>query len=329
MPLQLRKLRALEILDSRGNPTISVAAELSDGTVATAHVPSGASTGTHEVLELRDGDPTRYDGKGVRRAVANVEQRISPALAGMSADDVPSLDRRLMELDGTENKSNLGANAILGVSCAVARAVALSRNVPLFRHLHESFPGLRTPSMPVPMVNILSGGLHAGRNIEFQDFLVIAHGFSTTADALQATVAVHRQARRLLVQRGCVLTGVADEGGWGPLLDSNEGALRVLAEAIEQAGYRPLEHFSIALDVASSHFYGDGRYELATEDRSLTSSEMIDLLAEWCSLYPVRSIEDGLFEDDWEGWRDLTVRLGGSVQLVGDDFFTTNPVRLR
>jgi enolase len=329
MPLHLRRLHALEILDSRGNPTVSVTAELSDGTAATAHVPSGASTGTHEMLELRDGDPARYGGKGVRRAVANVEQRIGPALAGAPLDDLPALDRRLVELDGTENKSSLGANAILGVSCALARAAARARNKPLWLHLHESFPGSRIPSMPVPMVNILSGGLHAGRNIEFQDFLVLAQGFSNTADALQATVAVHQHAGRLLVERGCVLTGVADEGGWGPLLPSNEEALEVVTRAIECAGYRPLEHFSIALDVASSHFYRQGRYELTTENRSLTSAEMIDLLATWCARYPVRSIEDGLFEDDWDGWRRLTARLGGIVQLLGDDFFTTNPQRLQ
>ncbi len=329
MPLTLRKLRALEILDSRGNPTVSVTAELSDGTSATAHVPSGASTGTHEALELRDGDPDRYGGKGVRQAVENVERLIAPALAGANAGDLPAFDRRMIELDGTPNKSRLGANAILGVSCAVARAAARTRGVPLWQHLHGSFPGSRSPSMPVPMVNILSGGLHAGRNIEFQDFLVMAHGFPNTAGALEATVAVHRQAALLLVERGCVLTGVADEGGWGPLLPSNEEALAVLVQAIECSGYRPLEHFSIALDVASSHFHRDGRYHLATEDRSLTSAEMIDLLASWCDRYPVRSIEDGLFEDDWEGWRSLTARLGGRVQVVGDDFFTTNPGRVR
>jgi enolase len=323
MPLTLRSLRALEILDSRGNPTVSVTAGLSDGTEATAHVPSGASTGVHEALELRDGDAARYGGKGVRQAVANVEGPLVEALAGISAEDLPALDRRMMELDGTANKSRLGANAILGVSCAVARAAAAARRVPLWRHLHESFPGQRTPSMPVPMVNILSGGLHAGRNIEFQDYLVMAHGFANTAEALEGIAAVHGRVRRLLAERGCVLTGVADEGGWGPLLPSNEEALSVLAEAA------PSRQFAIALDVASSHFYRHGRYELVTERRSLASGEMIELLAGWCRRYPVRSIEDGLAEDDWEGWRALTARLGSSVQIVGDDFFTTNPERVR
>jgi enolase len=323
MPLTLRSLRALEILDSRGNPTVSVTAGLSDGTEGTAHVPSGASTGVHEALELRDGDAARYGGKGVRQAVANVEGPLAEALAGVSAEDLPALDRRMMELDGTANKSRLGANAILGVSCAVARAGAVARRVPLWRHLHESFPGQRTPSMPVPMVNILSGGLHAGRNIEFQDYLVMAYGFANTAEALEGIVAVHGRARRLLAGRGCVLTGVADEGGWGPLLPSNEEALSVLAEAA------PSRQFAIALDVASSHFYRNGRYELVTERRSLASNEMIELLAGWCRRYPVRSIEDGLAEDDWEGWRGLTARLGSSVQIVGDDFFTTNPERVR
>jgi len=329
MPLTLRSLRALEILDSRGNPTVSVTAEVSDGTIASAHVPSGASTGRHEALELRDGVAGWYGGKGVRRAVANVEGPIAHALVGAPADDLEELDRRMIELDGTANKSRLGANAILGVSCAVARAAARAKGVPLWEHLNASFPGSRTASMPVPMVNILSGGLHAGRNLEFQDFLVIAHGFADTVKALEATVAVHRQAGRLLAEQGCVLTGVADEGGWGPLLASNEKALEVLTQAIERAGYRPREHFTIALDVAASHFYRDGRYELATEDRALSSAEMIELLAAWCARYPVGSIEDGLFEDDWEGWRSMTTRLGRRVQLVGDDFFTTNPQRLR
>lgn len=324
MKLTIRHLRALEILDSRGRPTVAVEAELSDGTTAWAQVPSGASTGRHEALELRDGDPKRYAGEGVRRAVGNVEEILSPELAGSDAEDQAAIDRRMIELDGTENKSRLGANAILGVSCAVARAVARARRIPLWQHLSEG----RRPLLPVPMVNILSGGLHADRNIEFQDFLVIPHGFSSFAAALEATVAVHRTVFRLLKERGYRLTGVADEGGWGPRADSNERPLEILAQAIEAAGYRPGEQVSIALDVAASHFYHEGGYELATEGRTLASDQMIERLADWARRYPVLSIEDGLDQDDWGAWSRLTRRLGKNVQILGDDLFTTNPRRL-
>lgn len=324
MKLTLRQLRALEILDSRGRPTVAVEAELSDGTTAWAQVPSGASTGRHEALELRDGDPSRYGGEGVRRAVANVEEILSPELAGSDAEDQAAIDQRMIELDGTGNKSRLGANAILGVSCAVARAVACARGIPLWQHLGEG----RRPVLPVPMVNILSGGLHADRNIEFQDFLVIPHGFSSFAAALEATVAVHRTVFRLLKERGYRLTGVADEGGWGPLADSNERPLEILAQAIEAAGYRPGEQISIALDVAASHFYHEGGYELATEGRTLTSDQMVERLADWARRYPVLSVEDGLDQDDWGAWSRLTRRLGETVQVLGDDLFTTNLRRL-
>jgi enolase len=295
-----------------------VEAELSDGTTASAKVPSGASTGRHEAVELRDGDPARYAGKGVRQAVENVHRVLAPALRGQDAEDQAALDRRMIELDGTPNKSRLGANAILGVSCAVARAVALSRGVPLWRHL----AGGRRATMPVPMVNILSGGLHAGRNVEFQDFLAVPVNFPTCAEALEAIVAVHRDARAVLEKRGYHLTGVADEGGWGPRLRTNETALDVMVEAI---GSRPV---AIAIDVASSHFYDNGKYGLRTEGRSLTSAGMIELLAGWTARYPIVSIEDGLAEDDWAGWQQLTTALGGKIQLIGDDLFATNPERL-
>ena len=324
MSLTIRDIRALEILDSRGNPTVMVEVELSDATVASAKVPSGASTGSHEAIELRDGDSSHYAGKGVRKAVENVKRVMLPALRGANADDQAALDRRMIELDGTSNKSRLGANAILGVSCAVARVVARSRRLPLWRYL----AGERRAVLPVPMVNILSGGLHAGRNFEFQDFLAVPLGFATYAEALEAIVAVHRAARAVLETRGYGLTGVADEGGWGPHLPTNETALDVMIEAIERARYHPGRQMGIAIDVAASHFFDDGKYELRTEGRSLASDEMIDLLAGWTASYPVVSIEDGLAEDDWSGWQRLTETLGAKVQLIGDDLFATNPQRL-
>ncbi len=324
MSLTLQNLDALEILDSRGNPTVMVRAELSDGTISAAKVPSGASTGAHEAHELRDGDPNRYGGKGVRKAVANVHAVLAPALRGMIADDQSALDWRMIELDGTPDKSRLGANSVLGVSCAVARAVAHSCRIPLWQYLAGGRPAL----LPVPMVNILSGGLHAGRNFEIQDFQAVPLGFSTYAQALEAVTAVHRAARTVLEKHGCVLTGVADEGGWGPRLPSNETALEVMAEAIEQAGYRLGEQVAIAVDVAASHFYSNGTYGLHSEGRSLTSGDLIRLLAEWAARYPVVSIEDGLAEDDWPAWAVLTERLGSKMQVIGDDLFATNPGRL-
>ncbi|HKW97988.1 MAG TPA: phosphopyruvate hydratase [Bryobacteraceae bacterium] len=324
MSLTIRELRALEILDSRGNPTVMATAGLSDGTTASAKVPSGASTGSHEALELRDGDPAHYAGKGVQKAVANVANAIAPALAGMNAEDQRAVDRRMIELDGTPDKSRLGANAVLGVSCAVARAAARSRGVPLWRYL----AGDRTPALPVPMVNILSGGLHAGRNFEFQDFLAVPAGFPSYAAGLEAIVAVHRSARAVIGERGHVLTGVADEGGWGPRLPSNEAALDIMIAAIERAGFHPGREISIAIDVAASHFFRDGKYDLSSEGRSLTADEMILLLDGWVAHYPIVSIEDGLAEDDWTGWQKLTAQLGGKLQLIGDDLFVTNAARL-
>jgi enolase len=320
----IRKLRAREILDSRGRPTLAVSVELSDSTRAEAMVPSGASTGRHEALELRDGDPARYAGYGVLRAAENVERIIGPALEGCDAGDQTAVDHILVALDGTPDKSRLGANALLGASCAVARAVAVSRGVPLWRVL----AGENRPLLPLPMVNILSGGLHAVRNFEFQDFLALPNGFGAYANALEAVVAVHRATRELLDARGYVLTGVADEGGWGPRLESNEKALEILTCAIERAGFRPGDEISIAVDVAATHFYENGSYRIPTEDRVLRGEGMAGLLEDWCRRYPVVSIEDGLAEDDWEHWKLLTSRVGSRVQIVGDDLFTTNPERL-
>ena len=320
MSLTIGEIDALEILDSRGNPTVMVQVELSDATMSSAKVPSGASTGSHEAIELRDGDRARYDGKGVRHAVENVRRVLGPALRGAGAEDQRALDHRMIELDGTPDKSQLGANAILGVSCAVARAVARSRKVPLWRYLAAD----RRAVLPVPMVNILSGGLHAGQNFEFQDFLAIPLGFATFADALEAISAVHRAARVVLETRGYLLTGVADEGGWGPRLPTNETGLDVMVEAIDRAGHQ----MAIGVDVAASHFFDDAKYELRTEGRTLTPDEMIDLLTGWAARYPIVSMEDGLAEDDWPGWQRLTAALGARVQLIGDDLFATNPARL-
>ncbi|MEP7362603.1 MAG: phosphopyruvate hydratase [Acidobacteriota bacterium] len=330
--MKIEKLTAWEILDSRGRPTVAVEARLSDGSVGQAQVPSGASTGRHEAVELRDGDPARYGGKGVLRAVGHVEGEIASVVVGMDAEDQTAVDQRMIALDGTANKGRLGANAILGVSCAVARAAAVSKSVELCRHLSS---GRRTARLPLPMINIFSGGHHAAHNIEFQDFLAFPYGFDSFAEALRAAVAVHTAAYELTVESGYHLTGVADEGGWGPLLKSNEEALELLTRAIERSGYKPGVEVGIALDVASTHFYsagtngGAGRYELRSEGRRLDAGGMIAQLADWCARFPVVSIEDGLAEDDWEHWPELTRVLGSRVQLIGDDFFTTNPARVR
>lgn len=325
MSLSLRSIRAWEILDSRGNPTVAVEVTLSNGTRAQAQVPSGASTGKHEAVELRDGDPSRYAGKGVLRAVYNAQTLIP---LGIPVEPLSSFDRLLIETDATPDKSRIGANAMLGLSCAVARALAVTRGIELWQLLAAEFPAGR-PRLPLPMVNILSGGLHAGGQLDFQDFLAVPHGLPSYSAALQAIVRIHAAARAVIEQQGFVLTGVADEGGWGPRLPSNKAALDVMIAAIERAGYKPGDEVSIALDVASSHFYRDGRYRLSSEDRELPAAGMLPLLDEWVSHFPIVSIEDGLAEDDWDGWRDLTAALGSRCQLVGDDLFTTNPERVR
>ncbi len=324
MSIRIQNISAWEILDSRGNPTVAARCELSNGIFAKAHAPSGASTGRHEAVELRDSDPTRYGGKGVLHAVRNVNEIIAPALIGFVCAKAGDVDARLLEMEKLPSKANLGSNAMVAVSCAVARAFAAAEGVPLWKYL----AGGRQAVLPAPMVNIFSGGLHAGGNIEFQDFLVIPNGIGEYGLQMEAIVAIHRAARVVLETHGCVLTGVADEGGWGPRLSSNEKALEYLTRAIELAGFRPGLDVSIALDVAASQFLVNGAYELKTERRTLCAAEMVDLLADWSARYPVISIEDGLAEDDWDGWRLLTCRLGTSVQLVGDDLFTTNLARL-
>lgn len=312
-------LRALEVLDSRGNPTVEVEIELADGAKGRAIVPSGASTGSLEAHELRDGDPKRYGGKGVQQAVANVNNLISPRIVGSFASAQDEIDRGMIELDGTENKSRLGANAILGVSLAAAQAAAASKNVPLY----ASLAGPSATLLPMPLFNVLNGGKHATRSTDFQEFMLAPVGLPTFAEALRAGAEVYQALKKLLDARG-LSTNVGDEGGFAPSLGSNEMAVELLLEAISAAGYRPGDDVALALDPASTELYEGGKYNLASEKRSLTSAEMVDLWAGWCEKYPIVSIEDGLAEDDWEGWALLTSRLGKTVQLVGDDLLVTN-----
>ena len=319
---------AREILDSRGNPTIEVEIGLEDGSLGRAAVPSGASTGVHEALELRDGDPDRFDGKGVLKAVAAVNETIGPELieSDMDAMNQVDIDSFLIELDGTPDKSKLGANALLGVSLAVAKAAADAATLPLYFYLG----GPNAKILPVPLMNVINGGKHADNSVDFQEFMLAPVGFDRFSDALRAGVEVFHSLKRVLNQRK-LSTAVGDEGGFAPDLKSNEEALAVLMEAVEKAGYTAGEDIAFALDPAASEIYNEksGKYELASEGRSLSSKEMVDFWADWIERYPIISIEDGFAEDDWEGWRMVTERLGSEVQLVGDDIFVTNPKRLR
>jgi enolase len=320
------RVHAREVLDSRGNPTVEVDMILHGGGRGRAIVPSGASTGRHEAVELRDGDPVRHGGKGVLRAVANVRDVIAPRVQGLSAADQAGIDRTLCELDGTPNKSRLGANAILGVSLACAHAAAAARGLPLWRYLNTS----GAAAMPLPMVNLISGGLHAGGNLDFQDFLLLPVGARSYSEALEMTGNVYRALGAALARHGFEGVLVGDEGGFGPRLRGNEQAVELILEAIAQAGYAPGRDAGLALDVASTHFYRDGRYHVrATGGTALSADEMVALLERWAGAYPIFSIEDGTAEDDWDGWRALTAALGKRVQLIGDDLFVTNPERLR
>jgi len=294
---------------------------LGDGAWGRGMVPSGASTGKAEALELRDGDPKRYHGRGVRKAVENVEQVIAPAVEGMEAGDQQALDARLRELDGTEAKSRLGANALLGVSLGVARAAAASARLPLYRYLG----GAEARELPVPMVNILSGGLHGGGNIDFQDFQVIPLRAERYSEALHDVVLIYKTMKDVLQARGVYSAGVADEGGYAPRLASNEAGFELMVEAIERAGFKPGKDAAIAVDVAPSHLFAHGRYRLAIEQEELSSSELVARLEKWAERYPILSIEDGVAEDDQAGWKQLSERLGARCQLIGDDLFTTNP----
>ena len=315
---------AREVLDSRGNPTVEVEVVLSDGSVGRAIVPSGASTGAYEAVELRDGDNDYYLGKGVTQAVDNVNDTVAPEVIGYDATDQVEIDQLLLELDGTPNKANLGANAILGVSMAVAHAAANSLGLPLYRYVG----GFNARTLPVPMMNILNGGKHADNNVDVQEFMVMPVGASDWATALRMCAEIFHNLKKVLSSRG-MATSVGDEGGFAPNLSSNEEAIKVIIEAIEKAGYTPGSDVKIAMDVASTELYKDGKYHLEGEGRVLTSDEMIDFYAQLIDKYPIISIEDALSEDDWDGWKKLTDRLGKKIQLVGDDLFVTNTERLK
>jgi enolase len=319
----ISRVHAREVLDSRGNPTVEVEISCRGGAWGRALVPSGASTGRHEAVELRDGDPARYGGKGVRRAVRNVREEIAPHLVGLTVTGQVGIDRTLCQLDGTADKSRLGANAIFGISLACAHAAAAVRGQPLWRSLAPNNPA----RLPLPMVNLISGGLHAGGNLDFQDFLLLPIGATSFTAALEMTVHVYRTLGATLTDHGFEGVLVGDEGGFGPRLHSNEQAVEMVMKAIERAGYVPGRDAALALDVASTHFYKDGRYYL--REATLSSEDLARLLERWVDAYPILSIEDGMAEDDWEGWHHLTTLLGRRVQLIGDDLLVTNPERLR
>ncbi|MGC9194412.1 MAG: phosphopyruvate hydratase [Syntrophobacteraceae bacterium] len=317
---EVLSVKAREILDSRGNPTIEAEVLLDSGFMGSAAVPSGASTGSREALELRDGDPDRFMGKGVLTAVKNVNDEIGPKLIGMQASDQTGIDRFMIDLDGTENKSRLGANAILSVSMAVARAAAAERELPLYRYLG----GVSASLLPVPLMNVLNGGAHADNNIDIQEFMIVPAGAPTFREALRMGAETFHNLKKVLKAKG-LSTSVGDEGGFAPNLRSNEEAMEVLMQAIEAAGYKPGEDIFIALDAAASEFYEEGSYILKAEAKQKKSSqEMVEFYSGWVERYPVISIEDGLAEGDWEGWKVLTDKLGEDIQLVGDDIFVTN-----
>ncbi|HHY67553.1 MAG TPA: phosphopyruvate hydratase [Alicyclobacillus sp.] len=317
------EITAREVLDSRGNPTVEVEVELEGGATGRAIVPSGASTGAHEAVELRDGGE-RYGGKGVRKAVGHVNETIGPELIGQDALDQVGIDRLMIDLDGTPNKGRLGANAILGVSMAVAHAASQAVGLPLYVYLG----GFAARTLPVPMMNILNGGKHADNNVDIQEFMILPVGAPTFREALRMGAEVFHALKKVLSEKG-LATAVGDEGGFAPSLGSNEEALQVIVRAVEKAGYRPGEDVMLAVDVASSELYKDGRYVFAGEGVTRTAEEMIALYERLIAKYPIVSVEDGLAEDDWEGWEALTARLGKKVQLVGDDLFVTNTSRLR
>jgi len=316
----ISKIHAREILDSRGNPTLEAEVTLASGHCGRAAVPSGASTGTREAVELRDGDKTRYLGKGVRKAVGNVNETIAAALQGFDAADQSGLDARLIELDGTDNKGRLGANALLSVSLANAHAIAASKHMPLWQHLANGGP----VSLPVPMMNIINGGAHADNNIDLQEFMILPVGAASFSEALRAGAEVFHALKSVLKGHG-LSTAVGDEGGFAPDLRSNAEALDTILEAISKAGYRPGEDIALGLDAAASEFYENGKYNLLGEGKRLSSEQFTEFMADWVRQYPIISIEDGMAEDDWDGWAQLTRALGDTVQIVGDDVFVTNP----
>ena len=319
----IEEVFAREILDSRGNPTVEVDVILEDGSLGRAAVPSGASTGSYEAVELRDGDAERYMGKGVQQAVENVNCEIGPEIIGMSALDQVAIDQAMIELDGTPNKARLGANAILGVSMAVAKAAAASLGMPLYQYLG----GFNAKQLPVPMMNILNGGKHADNNVDIQEFMVMPVGAESFAEALRMCVEVYHTLKSVLKAKK-LSTAIGDEGGFAPNLSSNEEAIQVIVAAIEKAGYKPGVDIFIALDPAATEFFKDGKYHLEGEGAVKTSAEMVDFYADLVEKYPIISIEDGLAEDDWDGWKLMTEKLGHKLQIVGDDLFVTNTERL-
>lgn len=318
--MSIRNIRAREILDSRGNPTIEVDIKTACGAVGRAAVPSGASTGTREALELRDQDPERYNGKGVTKAVENILEIIGPEIIGMDAADQIILDKFMIELDGTPNKSKLGANAILGVSMAATRAAADAFEMPLYKYIG----GINARYLPVPMMNIINGGAHAANSLDIQEFMIIPVGAKTNKQAIQMGAEIFHNLKKLLKDRG-LNTAVGDEGGFAPDLESNEAAIQFIIKAIEAAGYSPGKDIGIAMDAAASEFYKDGKYHLQSEKKSLSAEEMIDYYELLINKYPILSIEDGLDEQDWDNWALMTDRLGSAIQIVGDDIFVTNP----
>ena len=321
--LEIVDVVARQIIDSRCFPTVEVEIYLEDGTMGRAAVPSGASTGMYEAVELRDGDKSVYQGKGVLKAVQNVNDTIAEELIGCNVFDQVYIDNMLIELDGTNNKGKLGANAILGVSLAVAKAAANALGIPLYRYIG----GVNSKVLPVPMMNILNGGSHADNSVDLQEFMIMPAGAGTFSDALRMCAEVYHTLKKILNDKGYA-TGIGDEGGFAPNLKSNAEALDVIIEAIEKSGYKPGEQIFIAIDAASSEYYKDGKYVLEHEGRTLSSAEMVDFFEEWVNKYPIISIEDGMAEEDWDGWKLMTERLGKKVQLVGDDLFVTNTERL-
>lgn len=317
-------VNAREVLDSRGNPTVEVEVFLEDGTMGRVIIPSGASTGAHEAVELRDGEKGRYLGKGTLTAVDNVMNVIAPEVIGMSAFDQVAIDRQMIELDGTPNKGKLGANAILGVSLAVAKAAANALDMPLYQYIG----GVNAKELPVPMMNILNGGKHAANNVDIQEFMVMPVGAASFREGLRMGAEIYHHLKKVLKAKG-LLSGVGDEGGFAPNLDTNEEALAVIVEAIKEAGYVPGENVCLAIDVAASEIYKDGKYQLSGENKAKTSEEMVQYYGYLCEKYPIVSIEDGLDEDDWDGWQLMTEKLGGKIQIVGDDIFVTNTERLQ
>ena len=329
--MEIKSIKGFEIIDSRGNPTVAATVTLEDGSSGTAFVPSGASTGQHEAIEKRDGDKTRYSGKGVLDAVGSIQTEIDPLLKGKNSDDLIANDQLMIDFDDTANKSNLGANSILAVSMASAKAAANSRKIPLYSFLNEKYSEFSKEevikNLPLPMMNILNGGAHADNPIDFQEFMIQPKGFSSFAESLRAGIEVFHTLKGILKSKG-LSTSVGDEGGFAPNLKSPEEALDLIMIAIEKTGYKPGDQISLCLDIAATEFYSNSSYRLEGMKKSFTTIEMINYIKELCLKYPITSVEDGLDEDDWEGWEQLTESIGTNVQLVGDDLFVTNPERI-